>query len=166
MTSSPITLWQMNGEKGETVTDFIFLGSKITMDIDCSHEMADKGPYSQNYGFPDSHVQMWKLDHEEGWVLKNWCFWIVVLEKTLERTLDCKEIKPVNPKKKSTLNIHWKDWHWSSNTSAICCEEPSDWKRTWCWERLKAKEEGGSRGWDGEIASPTQWTWIWTNSKR
>ena len=57
MASSPITLWQMNGEKGETVTDFIFLGSKITMDIDCSHEMADKGPYSQRYGFSSSLVQ-------------------------------------------------------------------------------------------------------------
>ena len=122
------------------------------------HPFADKGPYSQNYGFPDSHVQMWKLDHEEGWVLKNWCFWIVVLEKTLERTLDCKEIKPVNPKKKSTLNIHWKDWHRSSNTSAICCEEPSDWKRTWCWERLKAKSEEGDRGWHSQIASLTQQT--------
>ena len=98
MTSSPITLWQMNGEKGETVTDFIFLGSKITMDIDCSHEMADKGPYSQRYGFSISHVQMWELDHKEVWVWKKWCFQIVVLEKTLESPLDSKEIKPVDPK--------------------------------------------------------------------
>ena len=58
MTSSPITSWQMNGEKGETVTDFIFLGSKITMDVDCSHEMADKGPYSESYGFSSSLVQI------------------------------------------------------------------------------------------------------------
>ena len=58
---------------------------------------ADKGPYSQSYGFSSSHVWMWELDHK-GWTLKNWCFWIVVLDKTLESPLDCKEIKAVNPK--------------------------------------------------------------------
>ena len=58
----------------------------------------DKGPYSQIYGFSSSHVWMWELDHEEGWEPKNWCFWTVVLEKTLESPLDCTEIKPVNPK--------------------------------------------------------------------
>ena len=59
---------------------------------------ANKGPYSQSYGFPSSHAQMWNLDHKEGWASKNWCFWIVVLEKTLESPLDSKEIKPVSPK--------------------------------------------------------------------
>ena len=62
------------------------------------HHFANKGPSSQSYGFSSSHVWMWKLDHKEGWVLKNWCFWTVVLEKTLESPLDSKEIKPVNPK--------------------------------------------------------------------
>ena len=62
------------------------------------HHFANKGPYSQSYGFSSSHVQMWELDHKEGWALKNWCFWSVVLEKTLESPLDNKEIKPVNPK--------------------------------------------------------------------
>ena len=59
---------------------------------------ADKGPSGQSYGFSSSHVQMWELDHKEGWALKNWCFRIVVLEKTLESPLDCKEINQVNPK--------------------------------------------------------------------
>ena len=59
---------------------------------------ANKGPSSQSYGFSSSHVWMWELDHKEGWAPKNWCFWTVVLEKTLESPLDCKEIKPVNPK--------------------------------------------------------------------
>ena len=63
------------------------------------HYFANKSLYSQNYGFSSSHVWMWELDHEESWSLKNWCFWTVVLEKTLESPLDCKEIKPVNPKK-------------------------------------------------------------------
>ena len=62
------------------------------------HHFADKGLYSQSYGFCSSHKWMWELDHKEGWTLKNWCFWTVVLEKTLESPLDCKEIKLVNPK--------------------------------------------------------------------
>ena len=63
-----------------------------------SHHFVNKGSYSQSYGFSNSHAQMWKLDHKESWVLKNWCFWIVVLEKILESTWDWKEIKPANPK--------------------------------------------------------------------
>ena len=62
------------------------------------HFFADKGPYSQSYGFSSSHLWMWELDHKEGWALKNWCFWTVVLEKTLESPLGSKEIKPINPK--------------------------------------------------------------------
>ena len=111
----------------ETVRDFIFLGSIISADGDCIHEIkrrmllgrkvmtnldsilksrhhfADKGPCSQSYGFSSSHVWMWELDHKESWAPKNWCFWTVVLEKTLESPLDCKKIKPVNPK----LNQSW-----------------------------------------------------------
>ena len=104
-----------------TVTDFIFLASKITADGDYSHKInrhfllgrkamtnldcvlkkqrhhfANKVLYSQSYGFSSSHVGMWELDHKEGWVLKNWCFWTVMLEKTLESLLDCKEIQPVH----------------------------------------------------------------------
>ena len=121
---------------------------------------------SQSYGFPSSHVWMWELDYKECWVLKNWCFWTVVLEKTLESLLDCKEIKPVHPKGNQSWNIHWKDWCWSlnSNTLATWCEELIHWRRPWCWERLKAGGEGDDRGWDGWMASPTQWTWVWANS--
>ena len=60
--------------------------------------LANKGPSSQSYGFSSNHVWMWELDYKESWVLKNWCFWTVVLEKTLESPLDCKEIQPVHPK--------------------------------------------------------------------
>ena len=62
------------------------------------HYFVNKGPSSQGYGFSSSHVWMWELDHKESWAPKNWCFWTVVLEKTLESPLDCKEIQPVNPK--------------------------------------------------------------------
>ena len=123
MESGPIISWQTDGETMEAVKDFIFMGSKITLDGDYSHEInrclllgkktydkprqhilkqrhyfADKGLYSQSYSFSSCHVWMWELDHKEGWVPKNWCFWNVVLEKTLESPLDCKEIKPVNLK--------------------------------------------------------------------
>ena len=97
----------------------IFSGSKITVDGDCSHEIKwhlllerkvmtnldsvlksrdIKDLYSQSYGFSNSHVRTWELDRNEGWPQKNWNVWIVVLEKTLEIPLDCKEIKPVTPK--------------------------------------------------------------------
>ena len=251
---------------------------------------ARKGLSSQSYGFSSSHVWICELDYKEEWVLKNWYFGTVVLEKTLESPLDCKEIKPVNPKgneswifigrtdakaeasilwppdvknqligkdpdagkdrrqeekgmtenvtvrwhhgfngcdfepipgdsegqrnlahwspwghkeldskrlsakelmflncgvgensqeslgqqgdqtsqpkRKWILNIHWEDWYWSSNTVATWYKEPARWKRPWCWERLKARGEMGNRGWDGWMASPTQWTWVWTSSRR
>ena len=171
---------------------FSSLGLQNHHDSDCSHEIkrclllerkamtnlesilkkqryhfANNGPYSQSYGFSSSHVCMWELDHKEGWAEKNWFFWTMVLEKTLESPLDCKEIKPVNPKKKkSTLNIHSKNRCWSSNTFATWCKEPTHWKRLWCWERLKAEGEGDDRGWDRLTASLIQWTWIWANPGR
>ena len=78
------------------------LGRKVMTNLDHikkqRHYFDNKGLSSQSYGFSSSHVWMWELDHKESWALKNWCFWAVVLEKTLESSLDCKEIKPVNPK--------------------------------------------------------------------
>ena len=67
------------------------------------HHFADKGGYSQSYGFSSNHVQMWELDHKESWAPKNWCFQIVLLEKTLESPLASKEIKPINPKGNQSL---------------------------------------------------------------
>ena len=68
--------------------------------------------------------------------------------------------------RRSVLNIHWKDWcwRWNSNTLATSCKELTHLKRPWCWERLKAVGEGDNRGWDGWMASLTQWTWVWVNS--
>ena len=104
--------------------------------------------------------------HKEGWVLKNLCFQIVVLKKTLESPLGSKEIKPVHPKGKQP-------WIFIGRTDA---EAPILWppdaksrligKKSWCWERLRAGGEGGNRGWDGWMASLTQWTWIWVKSGR
>ena len=109
MASDPITSRQIEGGKVETVTDFTFLGSQITADNDCYHEIKRRMLLGRDITLPakvcivscvfsSSCARMWKLDHKEGWVPKNWCFRTVVLEKTLESPLDCKEIQPVNPK--------------------------------------------------------------------
>ena len=122
MASVPITSWQRDGETMETVRDFIFLGSKITADGDCSHEIKrclllrrkvmtnlDSILKSRDITLPTklhivkamvfsrSYVWIWEMDHKESWALKNWCFWTVALEKTLESPLDYKEMQPVHP---------------------------------------------------------------------
>ena len=121
------TSWEIDGETVETVSDFIFLGSKITADGDCSHAIKRRLLLGRKvmtnlesifksrditlptkvrlvkaiYGFSSGHVWMWELDCEESWAPKNWCFWTVVLEKTPENPLDCKEIQPVHSKDES-----------------------------------------------------------------
>ena len=124
---------------GGGVADFIFLGSRITADGNCSHEikrhlllgrkamtnldsilrsrgitLLTKVCIAESYGFSSSQVWIWELDHKESWVLKNWCFQTMVLEKTLESPLDCRRsnhsvLKEISPE------YHWKDWCWSSN---------------------------------------------------
>ena len=118
MVSGPITSREIDGE---TVADFIFLGSKITAEGDCSHEIKRclllgrkvmtnldsilkaetllcQQRSNESYGFSSSYVWMWELGYKESWVLKNWCFWTVVLKKTVKSPLECKEIQPVHPK--------------------------------------------------------------------
>ena len=71
---------------------------------------------------------------------------------------------PTSPSQgKSVLNIHWKDWNWNSNTLVTWCEKLTQWKRPWYWQRLKPGREGDARRWDGWMASPPQWTWVWVN---
>ena len=126
------------------------------------HYFANKGPSSQGYGFSSSHVWMWELNCNESWAPKTWCFWTMILEEILESPLDCKEIQPVYPKRDQSWVFIGS---WNSNTLATWCEELTHLKRPWCWERLKAGEEGEDRGWDGWMASSTQWTWVCVNSK-
>ena len=162
----PITSQQIDGETMETVTDFIFLGSKITADGDYSHEIkrrlllgrkamtnldnilksrnydfTNKGPSSQSYGFSSSHVWMRELDHKENWMLNNWCFWTVVLEKTLESPLNCKEVKSVNLKgNQSWISIGRTNAE--AETPILWPPNGKNWltRKDWCWERLKAGE--------------------------
>ena len=188
MASGPITSWQIDGETMETVSDFILGGSKITAGGDCSHEikrclllgrkvmtnldsilksrditLSTKVHLVKAMVFP---IVMYGC---EGWTIKKaerqridafelWCW-------TLESPWDCKEIQPVHPKGHQF-------WIFIRRTDAEAetpilwpPDESTHWKISWCWERLRAGE-GDDRGWDGWMASLTQWTWVWANSGR
>ena len=129
-----------------------------------TYHSSDKGLQGQGYVFPNSHVQMWELDHKEGWALKNWWFQTVVLEKTLESPLDCKEIQPVHPKGNQR-------WIFTGRTDAEA-KAPNFGHLMWRTDSpektlMLGKTDGGKRrGWDGWIASLIQWTWTWANSER
>ena len=167
-----MTSWQIDGETVETVSDFILGGSNITADGECSHEIkrclllgskvmtkleqhikkqrhyfTNKGPSSQGYCFSNSHILMWELDSKESWAPKNWCFWTVALEKTLESPLDCKEIHPVHPK--------WdQSWVFIGRTDAEA-ETPVLWPphaKSW----LIGKDPDAGRDWGQEDKGMTE----------
>ena len=181
MASGPITSWQIDGETVETVRDFIFLGSKITADDDCSHEIKrclllgrkvvtnlDSILKSRDITLP-TKVHLIKamvfpvvIYGCESWsTKKNWCFWTVALEKTLESLLDCKEIQPVNPKgNQSSIFIGRTD----AETEAPILWPPV--AKNWLTGKtmIVGKTEGWRRGqvW---MASLTWWTWVWASSR-
>ena len=173
MTSGPITSWQIEGEKVEVMTDFIFLGSKITADADSGHEiqrlfgrktmtnldsilktryitLLTKFCTVKGMFFPVVmyKCESWTIKKAECWRLdafELWCW------RRLESPLRLQGGKSSQSERKLTLNIHWKDWYWSwcYSTLATWWEELTLWKRPWSWERLKAKREGGGRVWNG-----------------
>ena len=191
MASGPITSWQIDGETVETVADFIFRGSKITVVGDCNHEIKrrlllgrkamtslDSILKSRNITLPTKvclvkamiffsrHIWMWELDYKESWALMYWCFWSVVLEKTLESLLDIKEIQPVHPKGNQS-------WMFIGRTDAKA-ETPilwlSDVKNWLIW---KDPDAGKDRRWEEKGTTEdevvgwyhmTQWTWVWVSS--
>ena len=173
MASGPITSWQIDGETVETVRDFILGGSKITADGDCSHEikrclllgrkvmtnldsilksrdikLANKGPSSQGSGFPSSYVWMWEMDYKESWAPKNWCFWTMVLQKTVESPLDCKEIQPVHPKRNQFwIFIGRTDVEaetpilWPPDAKSWLIWKDPDAGKDWKWEKGRTEDE-------------------------
>ena len=111
---------------------------------------ANKGPSSQGYGFSSSHVWMWELDYKESWVPKNWCFWAVVLEKTLESPLGCKEIQPIHPKgNQSWMFIERTDAEaetlifWLPDVKSWLIWEDPDAGKDWGWEEKGMTEDDG-----------------------
>ena len=187
MASGPITSWQIDGETMATVTNY-FIGLqnhcrwwpqpwnqktlapwKTSYDQPRQHikkqrhYFANKGPSSQNCSFSSGHVWMWELDHKESRAPKSWCFWTVVLEKTLERPLDCKEIQPVHPKGNQS-------WIFIGSTDAEA-ETPMLWppgEKNW----LIGKDPDAGKDWrweekgmaEDEMTSLTQWKWVWVSS--
>ena len=147
----------------------LFLGRKTMTHLDSILKRRDitfvnKGLPSHGYGFSSSHVWLWELDYEESWVLKNWCF-LTVLEKTLESPLGSrrsnqfilKEISPEYSLEGLMLKLKFLYFgHLMRRTDSF--------EKTLSWERLKAGGEGDDRGWDGWMASLTQWTWVWVSS--
>ena len=129
------------------------------------HYFANKSPSSQGCDFFGSHVWMWELDYKESWELKNWCFRTVVLEKTLESPLDCKEIQPVHPKgNQSWIFIGRMDAE--AETPLLWPPDVKNWligKDPKSGNNWRQEEEGNDRGWGGWMALPTQWTWVWVS---
>ena len=192
MASGPITSWQIGRETVETVADFILRGSKMTADGDCSHEIKrclllgrevmtnlDSVLKSRDITLP-TKVHLVKamvfpvvMYGCESWTMKKaecqridafelWCWKRLLRVPWTVRRSNQSILKEISPE------YHWKDlcWSWNSSTLATWCEELTHWKRPWYWERLKAGGEGDNTGWDGWIASLTQWTWVWVSSGR
>ena len=129
------------------------------------HYFTNKGLSGQSYGFSSSHVWMWELDSKESWAPKNWCFWTVVLEKTLRVSWTARRsnqsiLKEISPEYSlEGLMLKLKLQYFGHLMQRIDSSS-IDWKRLWCWERLKAGGEGDDTL-DGWMASLTRWTWVW-----
>ena len=188
MASGLITSWEIDGETGETVSDFIFGGSKITADGDCNHEIkrhlllqktaminldnilksrhiADKCPSSQGYGFSSGHVWMWELDCEEGLAPKNWCFWTVVLEKTLESPLDCKEVQAVHSEGDQPWDFFGRNDAkaetpvlWPPHAKSWLIGKDSDTGRDWGQEEKGTTEDEMAGWYHGLDGCESEWT--------
>ena len=141
---------RLPGEISPTSDMEMILMKNLDRIIKSRHLFADKGAW-----FFNSHVQMWELDYKESWALSNWCFWPVVLEKTLEAPLDCKEIKPVNPKGNQSwilegLMLKLKLWYFGH-----LMQRPDSLGKTLMLGKIEGTREGDCRGWDGWMASLT-----------
>ena len=131
------------------------------------HYLANKGLSSQGYGFSSSHVWMWELDYKESWVLKNWCFWTVMLEKTFESPLDCKEIQLVHPKEnqsriftgRTPMMLKLKLQYFGH-----LMQRADSLEKTLMLGMIDGRRKGGWQRMRWLDASLTQWTWVWVNS--
>ena len=129
------------------------------------HYFVHKDPSSQGYGFSSSHVWMWEVDYKESWVLKNWCFWTVMLEKTLQSSLDCKAIQPVHPKGDQSWVLTGKtDVEAETPKFGHLMQRADSFEKTLMLGRIEGRRRRDNRGWDGWMASLSQWTWVWVSS--
>ena len=191
MASGPITSCEIDGVTVETVSDFIFWGSKITADGDCSHEIKrrlllerkvmtnlDSILKSRDITLPTKIRLVKALPFPvviygcESWTVKKaehlridafdlWCWRRLLRVPWTARRSNQSILKEISPGCSLEGLICWS---WNANNLGTSCEELTHWKRPWCWEGLGAGGEGDDRGWDGWMASPTRWTWVWVNS--
>ena len=191
MASSPITSWQIDGETVETVADFIFLGSKITADGDCSHEikrcllLGRKVMTNLDSIFKNRDITLPTKVHLvkamvfpvvmygcESWTIKRaehqrfdtfelWCWRRLLRVPWTARRSNQSILKEISP----GCSLEGLMLRLKLNTLATWYEELTHWKRPWCWERLRAGREGDDRGWDGWMASLIRWTWVWVDSR-
>ena len=136
-------------------------GHQVGDAIHPSHPLSSPSPLAPN---PTQH-QVWELDCEESWAPKNWSFWNVVLEKTLESPLDCKEIQSVHSEGDQPCGFFGRN-DAKAETPVLWPPHAKSWLigQDWCWEGLGAGGEGDDRGGDGWVASLTWWTWVCVNS--
>ena len=162
-----------DGDFSHEIKRHLLLGRKVMTNLDSilkkqRYYLAKKGPSSQSYGFSSSHIWSWtwELDYKESWAPKKWCFWSVVLEKTLECPLDCREIHPVHP----TGNQFW---IFTGRTDAEA-ETPilghlmwrtDSLEKTLMPRKIEGRRRRGRLGWDGWMASPTLWTGVRVSSR-
>ena len=191
MASGPIASWQIDGETMETVADFIFLGSQITADGDCSHEikrhlllgrkamtnldgilksrditLSTKVCLVKAMVFPVvmCGCESWTIKKAEHWridAFELWCWRRFLRVPWTARTSNQSILKGNH----SWIVIGRTDAEAEAPNFGHLMWRLSPWKRPWCWERLKAGGEGDNRGWDGWMASPTQWAWVWESSR-
>ena len=190
MASGPITSWQIDGKTMQMVTDFIFVGSKITADGDWSHEikrhlflgrkavrnldsilksrdvtLLTKVCLVKAMVFPAVMYgcESWTMKKAKPWridAFELWCWRRLLRVPWTAGRFNQSILKEINP----GCSLEGLMLKLKLNTSAMWCEELTHWKRPWCWEGLGAGGEGDDRGWDGWMASPTQWTWVWVDS--
>ena len=191
MASGPITAWQKEGERVEVVTGFLFLGFRITVDADCSHEirrwllLGEKAVTDLDSMLKSRHIT---LPTKVCITVKAMVFPVVthgcetlIIKKAERQRIDafdlwCWRRLPRVPwtarsnqsilREINTESFHWKDWCWSSSILVIWCEQTTHWKSPWWWERWRAEGEGAIKGWDGWMTSRTQQAWVWASSGR
>ena len=191
MATGPITSWQIDGEILETVTDFIFLGSKITADGDCSHKIKrclflgrevmtnlDSILKSRDITLPTKvclvkamvfpvvmyGCESWTVKKAEHWridAFELWCWRRLLRVPWTERRCNQLILKEISPE----FSLEGLMLKLKLNILVTWYEELTHWKSPWCWERLKVGEEGDDRGWDGWMASLIRWTWVCLNSR-
>ena len=180
MASGPITSWEIDVETVDTVSDFLFLGSKITADGDCSHKIKtlapwkksynkprqcikkqrhyfdNKGLSSQGYGFSSSHVLMCKLDYRESWALNDWCFWTMVL-KTLENSLGSRSNQSILEEISPEYSLEGLMLKLKLQYFDHLMQRTDSLEKTWMLGKIEVRKKGDNRGWDSWMASSTQW---------